>query len=217
MNSKEYWNKVAKDKSFSTPFQMDIFKEYVDKDSKILDIGCGYGRTLKELYNNGYTNILGIDFSDEMINLAKEKNPIIEFKITSGSKLDFRDDSFDAVILIAVLTCILDTKDQKNLIKEIYRVLKKDGVIYINDYLLNDTKMYLDRYEKYKSKFGEYGVFETNDGGVFRHHKKEYLDNLLNCFKKEKSEILKYITMNGHEVNGIYYIGVKTYENNNNI
>ena len=33
MNSKEYWNKVAKDKSFSTPFQMDIFKEYVDKDA----------------------------------------------------------------------------------------------------------------------------------------------------------------------------------------
>ena len=60
MNSKEYWNMVAKDKKFSTPFQMDIYKEYVDKDKKILDIGCGYGRTLKELYDNGYTNLLGI-------------------------------------------------------------------------------------------------------------------------------------------------------------
>lgn len=33
---------------------MDIFNKYVSKDKQILDIGCGYGRILKELYDNGH-------------------------------------------------------------------------------------------------------------------------------------------------------------------
>ena len=70
MDSKEYWNMVANEKKFSTPFQMDLYKKYVSNDKKILDIGCGYGRILKELYDNGYTDLLGIDFSSEMIKLA---------------------------------------------------------------------------------------------------------------------------------------------------
>lgn len=208
MTSKEYWNNVANDKTFSTPFQMDIFKKYVEKDSLILDIGCGYGRTLAELQEGGYTNLIGIDFSSEMIKLAKQKHPNIDFRITSGDKLDFQDNSIDSVILLAVLTCIPDRNSQEKLLGEIHRVLRKDGIIYINDYLLNDTPMYLERYKKYQDRY-DYGVFETIDGGVFRHHSKEYLQELLKEFKPETVKTLKYTTMNGHTANGIYYIGGK--------
>ena len=86
MDSKEYWNMVANEKKFSTPFQMDLYKKYVSDDKKILDIGCGYGRILKELYDNGYTNLLGIDFSSEMIKLANSLYPYINFNITNGDK-----------------------------------------------------------------------------------------------------------------------------------
>ena len=208
MTSQEYWNKVANEKTFSTPFQLDIYKKYVKKDDRILDIGCGYGRTLEELQNAGYNNLIGIDFSKEMIKLAKTKNPSIDFRPTNGSILDFPDDSIDSVILLAVLTCIPDKDNQKQLIGEVHRVLKKEGIIYINDYLLNDTDMYLERYKKYQDKY-EYGVFETSDGGVFRHHSEEYLEELLSSFKTEEVKTLKYTTMNGHTSNGIYYIGRK--------
>ena len=208
MTSQEYWNKVAREKTFSTPFQLDIYKKYVKKDDRILDIGCGYGRTLEELQNAGYNYLIGIDFSKEMIKLAKTKNPSIDFRPTNGSFLDFPDDSIDSVILLAVLTCIPDKDNQKQLIGEVHRVLKKEGIIYINDYLLNDTDMYLERYKKYQDKY-EYGVFETSDGGVFRHHSEEYLEELLSSFKTEEVKTLKYTTMNGHTSNGIYYIGRK--------
>lgn len=208
MTSQEYWNKVAREKTFSTPFQLDIYKKYVKKDDRILDIGCGYGRTLEELQNAGYNNLIGIDFSKEMIKLAKTKNPSIDFRPTNGSILDFPDDSIDSVILLAVLTCIPDKDNQKQLIGEVHRVLKKEGIIYINDYLLNDTNMYLERYKKYQDKY-EYGVFETSDGGVFRHHSEEYLEELFSSFKTEEVKTLKYTTMNGHTSNGIYYIGRK--------
>ncbi len=209
IETKDYWNRVADEKVFSTPFQIEIFSKYVDKSMKILDVGCGYGRTLKELYDNGYRNLIGIDFSSKMIERANSSYPDISFKISEGKKLDFEDNSIDCVILLAVLTCITNEDDQYHLISEIHRILKKGGVLYINDFLINDNDMYIKRYEKYKDKYSKYGIFETEDGGVFRHHSEEYLDKLLskfNCLEKEK---LKYKTMNGHISNGLYYIGRK--------
>ena len=209
MDSKEYWDMVAKEKEFTTPFQLEIFKKYVNKDSKILDIGCGYGRVLKELYDNGYHDLLGIDFSIEMINRGKELYPYINFYQTTGNSLEFDDNSVDCVVVLAVLTCIYDKNKQLDFIKEIYRILKEDGIIYINDFLLNESTMYLERYDKYSSKYQDYGVFETIDGGVFRHHSINYFHDLLSSFKCEEEKVLKYRTMNGHISNGIYYIGRK--------
>ena len=53
MDNREYWDMVANDKNFTTPFQSDLFKKYVDINKSVLDIWCGYGRTLKELYDLG--------------------------------------------------------------------------------------------------------------------------------------------------------------------
>lgn len=58
MEQKEYWNKVSETKQFSTPFQIEEFSKYVEKSDIILDVGCGYGRTLNELYTNGYKNLI---------------------------------------------------------------------------------------------------------------------------------------------------------------
>jgi len=52
MDQKLYWNNVAPIK-FTTPFQMDIFKKYVHKEANILDIGCDYGRTKKDIEMKG--------------------------------------------------------------------------------------------------------------------------------------------------------------------
>lgn len=43
----------------------ESFSNYVKRDQVILDVGCGYGRTLDELYHNGYRNLIGIDFSEQ--------------------------------------------------------------------------------------------------------------------------------------------------------
>lgn len=209
MQAKEYWDKVANEKNFTTHFQMELFEQFVDKNNSVLDIGCGYGRTLKELYDRGYRNLIGIDFSKEMINRANSLYPYINFYVGNGNQLKIPNDSIDSVILLGVLTCIYQTSNQQSLIKELYRILKPSGIIYINDFLLNDSDLYLQRYKKYQDNYGNYGVFETSDGGIFRHHTKEYLDELLNDFQIEKVKVLTYTTMNGHKSNGIYYIGKK--------
>jgi len=80
-NQKEYWNKAAANKEFTTPFQIKSFSQFVKKEDKILDVGCGYGRTLNELYSKGYKNLCGIDFSNKMIERGKEQFPWLNLKI----------------------------------------------------------------------------------------------------------------------------------------
>ena len=59
MNQKDYWDSVSEKKEFTTPFQAEAFSKYVGKDALIVDIGCGYGRTLNELQQLGYTQLVG--------------------------------------------------------------------------------------------------------------------------------------------------------------
>ena len=209
MEQKEYWNKVSETKQFSTPFQIEEFSKYVEKSDIILDVGCGYGRTLNELYSNGYKNLIGIDFSKGMIERAKNINSDIDFRVMNNSKIDLPDNSVDSIILLAVLTCIVEDKEQENLISEIHRVLKKDGVIYINDFLLNNDERNLNRYNEFKNKYNKYGVFELPEGAVCRHHDKEWIKKLLIDFNKIIFQEIEYTTMNGNKSNGFYYIGEK--------
>lgn len=106
LTQNEYWDKIAFDKEFFTPFQIETFKKSVKKEARVLDIGCGYGRTLNELLLNGYSNLYGIDFSKEMIKRGKLLNVNLDLIVQKNRNLPFKDNTFDAIILLAVLTCI---------------------------------------------------------------------------------------------------------------
>lgn len=209
MDQKLYWNTVAPKKEFTTPFQMNIFKKYVHTNARILDVGCGYGRTLKELYDNGYENSIGIDFSEKMIEKGKKLYPNLSFEIMRKGKTKYYENTFDAVILLAVLTCIITDDEQIELLNEIKRVLKPDGIIYINDFLLNNDKRNIKRYEVYESKYKIYGIFELPEGAIVRHHDKSWVKRGLEIFNELEFQEIEYITMNGNKSNGYYYFGKK--------
>lgn len=210
MKQEDYWDSVSETKQFTTPFQTSEFANYLGLDAVILDVGCGYGRTLEELHHLGYKHLIGIDFSQGMIERGNRQAPYLDLRLKKGADIDFPDHSIDAVILFAVLTCIISNEEQQALVSEIYRVLKPSGILYINDFLINTDERNQSRYQKFEEKYGVYGVFELPEGAVLRHHSEEWLKKLLYDFRTLKYEHLTFTTMNGHKSNGFYFLGKKS-------
>ncbi len=207
MKQKEYWDSVSEKKEFTTPFQAAEFSEFVKKEDRILDVGCGYGRTLDELYRCGYRDLTGIDFSEGMIARGKRQFPYLDLRVKHGAGIDLPDGSVDAVILFAVLTCIRTDREQEELLSEIRRVLRPRGILYVNDFLLNTDERNLSRYEKFRDVYGRYGVFALPEGAVCRHHDEAWIKALLRDFSELRYEHLTFTTMNGNRSNGFYFIG----------
>jgi len=61
-----------------------FFKD-LPKDIPILDFGCGVGQFLFFLKKSGFTNIVGIDMSEDQIQLAKKMQPTLNFEYTPDS------------------------------------------------------------------------------------------------------------------------------------
>lgn len=209
IHNQEYWDKAAEEKEFPTPFKIEEFEKFVPKERSILDLGCGYGRTLGELYKHGFNNLVGIDYSQGMVERGLKEHPYLNLIKNDGDSIPFQDNKFDAVLLISVLTSNVKDEEQEKLISEILRVLKDGGILYLTDFLINDDKRNLGRYQIYEDKYGIYGIFELPEGAVLRHHTEEHILELTNDFNKMVFEKTVFDTMNGHKSNGFYYIGQK--------
>lgn len=208
-NQREYWNRIAGEKEFTTFLDVNLFTEFADKNDRILDFGCGYGRTLNQIYNLDYRNLIGYDFASEMIKRGKISYPHLDLRVSTNNKTDLPSNSVDVVLLFAVLTCIIDNDKQRAIIDEIKRVLKPDGYIYINDFLINSDKRNIQRYERFKDKYGNYGVFELPEGAVLRHYDERYIQILMKDFRQHNYKKITFKTMNGNISNGFVFVGQK--------
>jgi SAM-dependent methyltransferase len=85
----EYWNTEGTRKVFGHPLNLERVSQWLTHDDRILDFGCGYGRSLGELSAAGYRNLIGFDFSPAMIAAARTRFPQIEFReLDSGSTVE---------------------------------------------------------------------------------------------------------------------------------
>ena len=207
MNQNEYWNSVAEEKKFTTVLDVELFSKFVSNDSKILDVGCGYGRILNELAEAGFTDLTGVDSAENMIKRGIREYPNLNLVANPDGKLPFEENTFDAVILFGVLTCVPDNESQKGLLNDIKKVLKPGGVIYINDFLLNSGFKRWLFYKKAQKETGIYGAFKTYDGATVRHHAEDYILKLLSDFKKLDYQKFVIPTMNGNKSNSFGFIG----------
>lgn len=95
----------------------------------VLDVGCHSGTfTQKLLAKLNTKDIYGIDISPAAIALAKKRLIFGNFQIADVTRLPFKDNFFEAVFCLEVLEHI---DDPITALKEIKRVLKKAGKLYI--------------------------------------------------------------------------------------
>jgi ubiquinone/menaquinone biosynthesis C-methylase UbiE len=115
-----------------------LFRE--KKIKKILDLGCGTGRHVIFFLKNGF-KLYGLDAAPKGLEIAKmwleEENQYAELLLYRiEEKLPFEDDFFDAIISIQVIHHNYVDKIIMT-IKEIERILRKEGIIFITFPTLN--------------------------------------------------------------------------------
>src|SRR3954454_579974 len=67
----------------------------VGQGSTALDVACGTGDLAIELQGRG-AQVTGLDFSEEMLRLARDKAPAVDWRAGNALALPFADDAFDA-------------------------------------------------------------------------------------------------------------------------
>ncbi len=112
-----------------------IQKSVLNKGSKkILDIGIGTGLLSESLYRNGL-NITGIDFSNKMIEQAKQKMPnarFIQYDFNSGLPEKLNKDKFDHIISSYAIHHISDN-GKIEFFNSLGTYLNPNGTILIGD------------------------------------------------------------------------------------
>lgn len=108
--------------------QVAEFLNSLEKDSYVLDIGCGNGKYLSV---NENLNMFGTDRSGNLLTIAKEKNLNSQFFVADSLKLPIRSGSFDAAISIAVIHHFSNELLRVQALKEIFRIVKKGGKILV--------------------------------------------------------------------------------------
>lgn len=198
---KQYWETTGAAKTFTHPIDTTwLAAGGVARDSRVLDYGCGYGRTLATLHQDGWTNLEGVDPARALIARGRKLWPSLHLEIlTNPPALPHADGSIDVVLLFAVLTCIPTDSDQHALIAELHRVLRPGGLLYVSDYPLQDDARNRSRYNLYATTNPlPYGTFDSGDGAVLRHHEPHRLRQLLNDFNDVQVRDLQTSTMNGN-------------------
>lgn len=100
------------------------------RGTKILDVGCGSGASVEFLRDVYQLEAVGVDPSPVLLSAGKQRNPLLPLVQGVGENLPFEAAEMDGVLAECTLSLM---NDLPGTIREIYRVLKDDGLFAIND------------------------------------------------------------------------------------
>ena len=135
------WNGWSKSRSGKPIYDLwlDDYKSDLEKfkNSKFLDLGCGIGADTLYLIERGY-KVISVDYSKEAINNILSNIKGSEAKILDmNEKFTFENNSFNLIIADISLHYFNEEKT-KNIMKEIKRILNKNGILICRVSSIND-------------------------------------------------------------------------------
>jgi len=134
------WRRKACDKSY----------EFYAKESEecIVDVACGTGDMMDFWRNRAVKSgiaigdIVGVDPSVGMVDVAREKYPAFNYHISGATNIPMDDESAD---ILSITYGIRNVVEREKALVEFNRVLKKDGLVVILEFMKNENPSFLGK------------------------------------------------------------------------
>ncbi|WP_373036061.1 bifunctional demethylmenaquinone methyltransferase/2-methoxy-6-polyprenyl-1,4-benzoquinol methylase UbiE [Sulfurimonas sp.] len=128
----------------------DLAYKFYAKDSidKIVDVACGTGdmmdfwRSRAEVSGIAVGEIVGVDPSVGMVDVARKKYPKFNYHISKATEIPLEDASAD---FLSITYGIRNVVERKEALDEFNRVLKKDGLVVILEFMKNENPSLLGK------------------------------------------------------------------------
>lgn len=147
----EYYNqweeneRVSRDHAHMTEFYitMHYIEQYLTKECRIIEVGCGTGIYSLELARRGY-EVTAVDISSRNLDVMRSQiTTSMKLEVIQGNAADLSgiaDKSYDICLCLGPLYHLFDEKDIDKAINEMKRVTKQDGCIFMaflsQDYIM---------------------------------------------------------------------------------
>jgi len=183
-----------------------IQKKYLKNNyGKILDFGCGSGENSMFLSRCGY-KVVSLDASKQALKIVRRKNKKIKNKLkiflfTNSNKLPFKDNFFDYIICLSMISLLGSKKNIIKLIKEFQRILKPGGKLVID---VNAPKGDFYKKANIKKDNAYFSLKSKKNKNLIKVYKCKSKKEFLSFFKgfslDDIGEIYyKYLDFNDHE------------------
>ena len=118
-----------------------IFENFIDRENKIMHVGCGNAPLSEDMYNDGYYDMVNIDISETCIDYMKGLNrdkPMMKWLTMDAMATTFKNEQFDVIIDKSTLDAFLcsDFSEYRAAVylNEMQRVLKTGGIYLMISY-----------------------------------------------------------------------------------
>ncbi|QFR42951.1 bifunctional demethylmenaquinone methyltransferase/2-methoxy-6-polyprenyl-1,4-benzoquinol methylase UbiE [Sulfurimonas xiamenensis] len=132
----------------------DLAYKFYAKDSidKIVDVACGtgdmmnYWKKRSEVNGIAVGDIVGVDPSNGMVNVAREKFSKFNYHISKATEIPLKDESAD---IVSITYGIRNVVEREAALKEFNRVLKQSGLVVILEFMKNENPSLLGKIRDY--------------------------------------------------------------------
>ena len=180
---------------------IDRFCELIGNERpRILELGCGPGNVTRLLkFRFPESQIVALDLAPQMIKIAQEALPDIDFRILDARNISTIPEKFDAIMCSFCLPFLSKT-DAAQLIADCAERLDNEGVIYISTMEGEDEKAGF-----------ETTSFSGNSEIYFNYHQQQDLEDAFvkSGFEIRQAKLQDYIEPNGYTTIDMIFTAVK--------
>lgn len=192
---------------FTTPLPDEDRLTSLPKDIDILDVGCGYGRTLVYLHGLGFKKLTGFDVSENYIVRAKKDCPESNLFVADFENFNL-EKKYDLILLMGVIEYVLTDKKQDIFFEKISKKLSENGSVFLETFII-DVKPNWKQYLFGLLKTFHWGRFKNSKGFECHHQSIGSLEKILQRHFVIESSVKKDFFTWTHNVCKGYHFNLK--------